>query len=147
MRICCIILFLTLPMVAQSPTEADNDVPTVVTFVAPAYPRAAKDQRKMGHTVTRIKIGADGSVVEVKTVSANQVFEDHVLEALKRWRFKPSNREQSIDVTCSFEFVQNECEGTNLHPITGETYVTAELPAIVHIKTGLQCIEITNSQH
>jgi len=131
---------------AQSPSVTEKEVPTVVTFVAPAFPRAAKDHRKMGKTITRIKISAGGSVTEVKTVSANEVFENYVLEALRQWRFQPSDREHILDVTCSFEFIQNECEGTNQHPITSETYISAELPTVVHIKTGLQCLETNNSQ-
>ena len=131
---------------AQSPSVTEKEVPTVVTFVAPAFPRDAKDQRKMGKTVTRIKISAEGSVTEAKTVSANAVFENYVLEALKQWRFQPSEREHILEVPCSFEFIQNECEGTNLHPITSETYVSAELPTVVHIKTGLQCAETNVSQ-
>lgn len=46
MRIRLLILLLALPLFSQSPVIV-NDMPTVVTFVAPAYPRAAKDQRKM----------------------------------------------------------------------------------------------------
>ena len=131
---------------AQSSSVSEKDVPTVVTFVAPAFPRAAKDQRKMGKTITRVRVSPEGSVSEVKTVSANAVFEKYVLEALKQWRFQPSETEHLLEVTCSFEFIQNECEGSNDHPVTSETYVSAELPTVVHIKTGLQCIETTVSQ-
>ncbi|MBZ5722596.1 MAG: energy transducer TonB [Acidobacteriia bacterium] len=118
----------------------------MVTFVAPAYPRAAKDQRKMGKTISRINVSPEGVVTEVKTVSANAVFEDYVLKALKQWRFKPMEREHVLEITCSFEVIENECEGTNEHPITSETYVSAELPTVVHIRTGLQCVETSNSQ-
>ena len=145
MRIGLLILLLASPLFSQSPVIA-KDMPTVVTFVAPAYPRAAKDQRKMGKTVTRIKVGSDGSVTEVKTVSANPVFENYVLAALKQWRFQTSSGEHILEITNSFEFIENECEGTNVHPITSETYVSAELPNLVHIKTGLQCAETNNSQ-
>jgi TonB family protein len=145
MRISLLILLLASPLFSQSPVIV-KDMPTVVTFVAPAYPRAAKDQRKMGKTVTRIKVGSEGSVTEVKTVSAHPVFENYVLDALKQWRFQPSSGEHILEITCSFEFIENECEGTNLHPITSETYVSAELPTVVHIKTSLQCVETNNSQ-
>jgi hypothetical protein len=37
----------------------------------------------MGKTITRIKVSPDGSVTEVKTVSANAVFEKYMLEELK----------------------------------------------------------------
>lgn len=131
---------------AQSLSVTEKEMPTVISFVAPAYPRAAKDQRKMGKTITRIRVSPEGSVAEVKTISANEAFERYVLEALKQWRFQPSEREHILEVTCSFEFIQNECEGSNEHPVTSETYVSAELPTVVHIKTGLQCMETSVSQ-
>jgi TonB family protein len=145
MRISLLILLSPVLLFVQSPSVTEKDAPTVVTFVAPAYPRAAKDERKMGTTLTRIKISPEGFVAEVKTVRANRVFESYVLDALKQWRFKPSAGEHTLEVTCSFEFIEDKCEGTNEHPITSETYVSAELPAVVHIKTGLQCLETTNS--
>ncbi len=139
-------LLSTSLLFAQSPSVTATEEPTVLTFVAPAYPRAAKDQRKMGKTITRIKVSPEGSVTEAKTVSANAVFEKYVLEALKQWRFQPLGRGYSLEVTCSFEFIQNECEGSNEHPVTSETYVSAELPTVVHIKTGLQCMESSVSK-
>jgi TonB family protein len=123
---------------ATPPVEADS--PVVIKFVAPPYPRAAKDKRIIGRTVTRLSVDRDGSVMEVKTISANPLFEGYVLDALKQWRFKPSDREYTLEVTCLFELDQ-DCEGTNLHPVTSETHVSAELPSVVHVKTGLQCIE------
>jgi TonB family protein len=146
MQIGILTLLSATLLLAQSPSVNRDGLPTLVTFVAPAYPRAAKDQRKMGKTLTRIKLSVDGSVTEVQTVSANPVFEKDVLEALKQWRFKPSAVEHALVVTCSFEFIEDECEGTNKHPITSETYVSAELPAIVHIKTRLPCLETSNSK-
>jgi TonB family protein len=88
-------------------------MPAMVTFVAPADPRAAKDQRKMGKTLTRTTVNRDGAVTEVKTISAHPVFENYVLEALKQWRFKPSDQERTLQVTCSFEFMDDKCEGTD----------------------------------
>ena len=147
MRTIVLLTFFSASLLfAQSPSMTEKEVPTVATFVAPAYPRAAKEQRKMGKTVTRLKVSPEGSVTEVKTISANAVFENYVVEALKQWRFQSSEREHVLEVTCSFEFIQNECEGTNLHPIISETYVSAELPTVVHIKTGLQCVETNSSQ-
>ena len=145
MRIARLSLISASLLFAQAPATAQKDMPAVVTFVAPAYPRAAKDQRKMGKTLTRITVNRDGAVTEVKTISANAVFEDYVLEALRQWRFKPSDQEHTLQVTCSFEFIDDKCEGTNQHPITSETLVSAELPTVVHIKTGLQCVEATSN--
>jgi TonB family protein len=134
---------------AQATDVIEKDMPIVITFVAPAYPRGARDQRKMGRTLTRISVSRQGAVTEAKTVSANPVFEGYVLDALKQWRFKPSQQEHTLEVTCSFEFSEDKCEGTDVHPVTPETYVSAELPTVVHIKTGLQCAEtrVSRDQH
>jgi TonB family protein len=144
MRTAALILIFTAMFLAQ-PDSIDKTIPAVLTFVAPAYPRAAKDRRIMGKTVTQILVNRDGVVTEVKTISANPVFESQVVEALKKWRFQSSDREHTIQVVYSFEF-DDECEGTNKHPITPETHVSAELPTVVHIKTGLQCLERSDGQ-
>lgn len=95
----------------------------------------------MGTTVTRITVTKEGHVSAVLTVSANPVFEKYVLDALKQWRFKPSAQEHTIEVTCQFEFYEEDCD----KPLTPETQVSAELPNRVTIRTGLQCIVVTNS--
>jgi|SRR5579859_4677352 len=123
---------------SQTPSTAENGIPAVVTFVAPAYPRAAKDQRIMGQTRTRVTVNRDGAVTEVKTVVAHPVFEHYVLDALKQWRFKSSDQEHTFQVICSFEFTEEACQANDKHPITSETYVSADLPAVVHIKTDLR---------
>jgi TonB family protein len=119
----------------------DNNVPQVVQFVAPAYPRAAKDQRIMGTTVTRITVAANGTVAAATTVRAHPVFEKYVLEALKQWKFKPSAQEHTLEITCSFEFYDEDCD----RPLTPETKVSAELPSMVRIRTGLQCVRTSSS--
>ena len=139
MRIALLTLISATLLAGQAPGAAAKDMPVVVMFVAPAYPRAARDQRIMGQTLTRITVARDGTVTEVKTISAHRVFEDYVLEALKQWRFKPSDQEHTFQVTCLFEFM-DDCEGTNKHPITPETHVSAELPTVVHIKTSFPCM-------
>jgi len=141
MRIALLTLISAFLLLAQAPGAAGQDTPAVITFVAPAYPRAAKDQRIKGRTLTRITVSRDGAVTEAKTISAHPVFENYVLDALKQWRFKASGQEHTVQVTCLFEFIDDKCEGTDMHPITSETHVSAELPTVVHIETGLQCIE------
>jgi TonB family protein len=145
MRIVLLTLVSAALLFAQAPVAAEKDMPAVVTFVAPAYPRAAKDERIMGKTLTRITVNRDGAVTDVETIRAHPVFEAYVLGALKQWRFKPSDQEHTLQVTCSFEF-DDKCEGTNKHPTTSETQVSAELPTVVHVKTGLQCVESSTNQ-
>jgi TonB family protein len=87
--------------VILAPTvPADENVPAVIRFVAPAYPRAAKDSRIYGKTITVIVVGRDGVVTQAQTVVAHPVFEQQVLEALKQWRFARSDQEHRFQVTC-----------------------------------------------
>lgn len=90
----------------------------------------------MGETLTSIVINRDGVVTKAETIHAHPVFQTEVWVALKKWRFKPSRREHTLQVTCIFEFT--ECKDAP----TLETYVSAELPTVVHIKTELPCIVV-----
>src|SRR5579863_10489543 len=92
-------MLLAVPLLhAQTPVQADSDVPPVVNFVAPAYPRIAKDNRIMGTTVTDIKVSAEGRVSEATIISAHPLFANYVLSALKQWRFRPSHTEYHLTV-------------------------------------------------
>jgi TonB family protein len=117
-----------------------------VTFVAPAYPRAAKDQRIMGTTLTAVTVTSEGHVADAKTVRAHPVFADYVLSALRQWQFRPSHTAHKLNVTVEFELLDDCSEGTDKHPITSETYVSAELPTVVHVRTAARCVETYNSQ-
>ena len=93
-----------------------------------------------GRAITAITIGTDGKVVDVKTLSAHPVFASYALPALKQWKFKPAQKEKTVEVTFSFEFVDVNAGSE------GETYISAELPKVVHIATGFHPIETTVSQ-
>jgi TonB family protein len=140
MRIFGFVLLFASLVFAQNPSISETDTPTVLTFVAPAYPRAAKEQRMQGRAISAITIGTDGKVVDVKTLSAHPVFASYALPALKQWKFKPAQKEQTVEVTFSFEFVDVNAGSE------GETYISAELPKVVHIATGFPPIETTVSQ-
>src|SRR6266404_3618278 len=137
------ILLFGLFSLGQASTSNSSD-PIVVKFVAPPYPRAAKDQRMMGTTVSEISVGTDGSVRDVQAIRAHPVFASPVRDALKQWRFRAGNQEYRLEMTVSFEF-DDACEGTDKHPITAESRVSAEFPNLVHIVTSLPCKEVSTS--
>src|SRR4051794_15005160 len=91
--IALLMLLTTSFLRAQTPIRIDSDVPAVVTFVAPAYPRIAKDGRIMGTTVTDITVSAEGRVSDAKIISAHPVFANYVLSALRQWQFRASQGE------------------------------------------------------
>lgn len=118
-----------------------QDSPIVIKFVAPPYPRIAKDNRILGETTMRLTVNRDGTVKEVKTVIAHRVFEKDVVEALRQWRFKPSKRDYVLEVTCVFDLTfPKKCGAPDYQPITSETNVSAELPTTVYITADLPCV-------
>lgn len=141
-------VLLSIQCVSAWAQNNSAPIPPVVSFVAPAYPRIANDARMTGTTVTHIKIGKDGRVIEVKTVSAHPLFAKHVLDALKQWRFAASDEEHEFDVTCRFEFYDpnaDECFAPDGKPTTQETIVSAALPKEILVRTTGRCWIVTNS--
>jgi TonB family protein len=112
-------MLLAAPLLrAQTPVLADGDVPVVARFVAPAYPRIAKDNRIMGTTVTDITVSAEGRVSDAKIISAHPVFANYVLSALRQWQFRASRAEYHLKVTVQFDLVDDCSDGTDKHPLT-----------------------------
>ncbi|MGE5568397.1 MAG: TonB family protein [Rhodospirillales bacterium] len=67
------VLFSALPL-AQDPSGEQTNMPPLVNFVAPAYPRAAKESRIQGTALVRIFVDRDGKVTETKLLSGHPVF-------------------------------------------------------------------------
>lgn len=126
------------PVVCQQAVSAS---PTVIHFVAPPYPREARDRRMMGMTKWKLSVAKDGSVETVTKISGHPVFEKPAMEASRQWRFKPSENEYSLEVTYSFELYEEDCD----KPLMPETQVTADLPTLVTIRTGVQCVQVETS--
>jgi TonB family protein len=146
MRVALLALLACSLLYAQNPNPADGDMPVLVSFVAPPYPRTAKVARIMGTTVTAITVTPEGRVADAKTVSGVPLLASYALSALRQWQFRPSQTAHDLNVRVEFELLDDCSEGTDKHPITPETYVSAELPTVVHVKTAVQCVETSNSK-
>jgi hypothetical protein len=73
------------------------------------------------------------------------VFASQVKDALKQWRFKPTNQEYKLTVTVKFEFNDDaECNGGGA--ITPETHVSADLPIMGHVTTSLPCTVVQSNK-
>jgi len=144
MRLAAFVLVFASTIFAQD-TPAPNG-PILLTFVAPAYPRAAQAGRIQGTAIADITIGQDGQVIDVKTVSAHPVFAGYVVSALKQWRFKHLPNESTLRVTTRFEFDDDCSQDTGKRSTISETHVSADLPSFIHVTTGLPCIETSVNQ-
>jgi protein TonB len=65
--------------------------PRAIVAMAPVYPFRAQQRDIEGTVEVRFLVGRDGNVSEVIIVSADPpgIFEEAVLEAVRRWRFEP----------------------------------------------------------
>lgn len=71
---------------------SDLDAPLTPTFnAAPVYPFKAKRLGISGAVTVTFRVGTDGGVSQIKIVKATPegIFEKAVIDAVKRWRFKP----------------------------------------------------------
>jgi TonB family protein len=125
---------LSVPVFAQS---GGKPTPRLVHFVAPPYPRQAKDQSLIGTASFMVTVAKSGTVSAVKTISSHPVFEKPVTDAIAQWRFEPAAEVYNFAVTFTFEFYDEPCD----KPLTPETRVVADLPTSVTIRTGQQCVK------
>lgn len=65
----------------------------IVQRFEPAYPESAKQQGVEGSVVLDAVVGTDGTVRELKDVSGDQQLAAAAVDAVKRWQFKPYERE------------------------------------------------------
>ncbi|WP_124329516.1 energy transducer TonB [Desulfonema ishimotonii] len=68
-----------------------DQVPEIVKKVEPMYPYRARRRNIHGEVVVRFLVSAAGHVERPSIVEARPggVFEKSVLQAVRRWRFKP----------------------------------------------------------
>ena len=62
----------------------------LVHRVEPEYPSIAKTIHLSGTVILRARIGTDGEVHELETVSGNQLLADAARRAVMQWRYRPT---------------------------------------------------------
>jgi protein TonB len=86
---------VTAPAITGTPTiDLRQPIPEQpVSQLLPNYPRAAQEREIEGRVVLSVTIMPDGSVRDVRVVSARPsgYFENAAVSAVQRWRYKPSN--------------------------------------------------------
>lgn len=92
------------PRVAIVRDAAPLPLPRLIADAAPRYPLSARNRRIEGSVLVAFTIRPDGSVGEVRPVSAQPagVFEDAALAAAARWRFEATGRSVQTTRTLTF---------------------------------------------
>jgi len=83
-------------------------------YVAPAYPRSAEKQGLSGEVRVQLTVGANGRVKAAEVVSSTPagVFDQSVMAAVIRWRFKPPQVEgRAVETTTVVSVVFKPADG------------------------------------
>jgi TonB family protein len=72
--------------------------------VPPEYPELARKMNIQGVARVLLTVTTDGRVVGVKELGGNPVLVAALVQAVKKWKYEPADRESEIEVR--FEFVQ-----------------------------------------
>jgi TonB family protein len=64
--------------------------PVLVSKVAPVYPVIAKEAGIAGDVVIKTNLDKNGNVIHMEVVSGPSMLRQPALEALRRWKYKPS---------------------------------------------------------
>lgn len=68
----------------------------------PVYPQVARFARLSGTVKVQVVIAADGQVKEVKVIGGHPLFVEATLDALKKWKYTPSNSETTAALEFNF---------------------------------------------
>jgi len=77
----------------------------VKSSAPPEYPELARKLNIQGMARVLLTVTADGKVVNVKDLGGNPILVAALVDAVKKWKYEPADRESAVEVR--FEFIQN----------------------------------------
>jgi protein TonB len=97
-----------VPTEQMGPIRVDpGSGPGLIKRVEPIYPPPARARRLEGTVVLDAVILKDGTVNEVTIVkSGNPMFDKSAMDALRQWRFTPSDRDVIMSLTVHFQIAR-----------------------------------------
>jgi protein TonB len=94
---------VTEPVQAGPVRVSPGQGPGLIKRVEPRYPPIAQSARMEGTVVLDAVIHKDGTVGEITVLkSANEIFDQEAVEALKQWRYTPGPYDVILTVTVNF---------------------------------------------
>jgi protein TonB len=86
---------IALPAAVRGESRLEPPVP--VRTVAPEFPSDLRDKGISGVVMVNVLIDAQGNPRDLKvTKSSNNAFDEPAVAALRKWKFKPAERDGSI---------------------------------------------------
>lgn len=101
-----IVFGLLMTCIAQTTSRGlyaqDHSQRKVTKTVAPTYPEEFKNQKLGGVVHLSAVVAPDGSVKGITPMSGNRALVDAAIEAVKQWKYEPSNYTTTEEI--QFEF-------------------------------------------
>jgi len=83
-------------------TASAQDGRKLIAQPVPAYPEIARRAKLSGTVKVQVLIAPDGRVKDVKVIGGHPLFVDATIEALKKWKYMPSNAEATATLEFNF---------------------------------------------
>ena len=96
------VLFLSLPLAAQSP-EQDSSDRKVITRVEPEYPDALKRLYIGGVVRVEVLVAPNGLVKSTRLLGGSPILGQSTMKAVKQWRYAPASSEETLTVKLEFD--------------------------------------------
>jgi TonB family protein len=94
-----VLLFGVLAVSAHAQAQEGRKI---LTQAAPIYPELAKRFGLSGTVKVQVVIAEDGQIKQTKVLGGHPLLVDATLDALKKWKYAPSNGE--TNATLEFNF-------------------------------------------
>ena len=92
----CVLAFAAFALPATALADSRVEPPVPVRTVAPNFPNDLHDKGISGVVVVNVLIDQQGNPQDLKVArSSNSEFEEPAMEALRKWKFKPAERDGS----------------------------------------------------
>jgi len=93
---------MALPGATLQTSQSQASSRKLKLSVPPEYPELARKMNIQGVARVLLTVTADGRVVGVKELGGNPVLVAALVQAVKKWKYEPADRESEIEVR--FEF-------------------------------------------
>jgi TonB family protein len=101
-----LITIVTALLLVTSPAVgAEENARKVRTRITPTYPELARRMNVSGIVKVQVVIAANGTVKSTKLVGGHPLLVEPSIEAVRKWKYEPSNEESTE--TVEFKFGNN----------------------------------------
>lgn len=100
--VCAIFLFVNIAMISGSSVLAQASFPSVLEYVAPTYPAAAKAIIATGTVQLAVEVDSTGKINEVKAISGLPLLRQMAEKTVEKWKFSAVPGRHFLTISINF---------------------------------------------